>query len=148
MDHRLTIGTALAAAAATELVPIATVFGIPVGILLAAHAGALFGLAHTPPDRWAQLFSLPPDQPHWKRTVSVAWRIAGLLFTTSGNAFAIAWLVTIAPHLPGMGWSHKAPLAAGAGLLAYASQYLIVPALETGQRWIEARRPRPVRKPR
>lgn len=142
IDQRITLATAAAAAVVTEVLPVATVFGIPVGILLAAHAGALFGLAHTPPERWTQLFTLPPNQPPWKRTVSLGWRLAGLLFTTSGNAFAIAWAVTLGPHVPFLAWAAKMPLAAAAGFLAYGSQYLIVPAFEVGQRWIEARAPR------
>lgn len=142
MDQRFTFGTALLAAVVAEVAPVATVFDIPIGVLLAAHAGALFGLAHTRPERWAQLFSLPANQRSWRRGLSLAWRIFGLVFTTCGNAFAIAAVVTLAPHLPGMGWAAKMPLAAGAFALAFGSQYLIVPALEAGQRWIEGRAPR------
>jgi hypothetical protein len=148
IDQRTTLLTAVAAAVVAETVPVATVFGIAIGVLLAAHAGAFFGLAHTPPHRWTQLFSLPPDQPRWKRSMSLTWRVVGLLFTTSSNAFAISWAVTLAPHVPLLAWMAKMPLAAAAGFLAYGSQYLIVPAFEAGQRWIEARQPRAGRKPR
>lgn len=143
IDQRLTGVTALLTAIVAEVAaPVPMVFGIPIGIVLAAHAGALFGLAHTPPQKWSRVFSLPPGQSPWRRRASLAWRIAGVLFTTSGNAFAVAAFVAVFPHLPAMGWAAKAPLGPGALVLAFGSQYLIIPAFQAGQRWIESRAPK------
>jgi hypothetical protein len=142
IDQRIAFGTAFLTAVVAEAAPVTKVFDIPIAVLLAAYAGALFGLAHTPPRRWSQLFALPANQSRVRRCLSITWRVFGLVFTTAGNATAIAAFVTLLPHLPGMGWAEKLPLAAGAFALAFGSQYVIVPALEAGQRWIEARAPR------
>ena len=55
--------TALATAAAGVGAAAATVqpeiLGAPIGMLLAAHAGALFGLSRTPPEQWGSLLVIP-----------------------------------------------------------------------------------------
>lgn len=109
------------AAAAAKVQP--EILGAPIGMLLAAHAGALFGLSRTPPEQWGSLLVIPDGLTAAQHAFAVARRGAGIAFTLVANAFACSWAVAWLPHF--FDWAKNAPLAAGAGLLAYGGQTLI-----------------------
>lgn len=129
--------TALATAAAGVVAEIAKVqpeiLGAPVGVLLAAHAGALFGLSQTPPEKWGSLLVIPEGLSPGRRAMAVGRRALGIAFALVANAFACAWTVAWLPHF--VESAKNAPLAAGAGLLAFGGQHLIPRAFKAaGQR--------------
>ena len=113
-----------AAAAAVEIAGApAEILGAPVGMVLAAHAGALFALAQTPPEKWGKALKIPKGLEGANRVLAVVGRGAGVMLTVVGNAFACAWFVALLPHF--MDSLKDAPLAAGAGFLAFGGQHLI-----------------------
>lgn len=119
--------TALATAVAGAMAEAAKIqpeiLGAPIGALLAAHAGALFGLSKTPPEQWGSLLAIPGGVAPGARMAAVTRRAVGILFTLVANAFACAWVVAWLPHF--FESAKDAPLAAGAGLLAFGGQHLI-----------------------
>lgn len=102
--------------------------GIPAGVLLAACAGALFGLAYTKPETWAKLMAIPPGT-RMSRVAWIAARACGLAFVLVSAAVASGWTVSAAPHVPGFGWTKDIPPVPFAGLLAFGAQRLIPWAL-------------------
>lgn len=131
-EPQTTIAATILAAAATVtpvLVDTApTILGVPAGVLLAACAGALFGLAYTPPKLWQDLLAIPEGSAA-KRATWVAVRSFSLAFTLAANAIASAWAVSAVPHVPGMGWTGGIPPVPAAGLLAFSAQHVIPHAL-------------------
>lgn len=104
------------------------ILGIPAAVLLAACAGALFGLAYTRPETWRGLMAIPEGT----RGKRLAWLVArglGLAFVLVSSAVAAGWTVSAAPHVPGFGWTKDMPPVPFAGLLAYGAQRLIPWAL-------------------
>ncbi len=130
--------TVSALVAAVAVPPEAHYLGIPVGVLLAAFAGALFGLAYTPPEKWGDLVKVPAG-PAIKRYGWISLRACGMLFTLSGIAVVSAWSVATAPFLPLFAWTKGIPAIPAAGLLAFAGQHLIPRALNAMSRWIDGR---------
>ena len=122
---------AAAGAAAAKVQP--EILGAPVGILLAAHAGALFGLSQTPPEKWGSLLVIPEGLTRAQHALAVLRRGLGIAFALVANAFACSWAVAWLPHF--VESAKNAPLAAGAGLLAFGGQHLIPRAFKAaGQR--------------
>lgn len=117
----LAAATAGVAAAAAKVQP--EILGAPIGLLLAAHAGALFGLSQTPPEKWGSLLVIPKGLTASRHALAVSRRAFGIAFTLVANAFACAWAVAWLPHF--VESAKDAPLAAGAGLLAFGGQHLI-----------------------
>ena len=61
---QLAAGVAAATVTVTSIpVEAAPILGIPVDVLLAACAGALFGLAYTKPETWERIMKLPDERP-------------------------------------------------------------------------------------
>jgi hypothetical protein len=123
-DLKLAIATA-AGAVASEMLPVPQpeILGAPLGMLLAAHAGALFALARTPPDKWGKLLEVDAGIVGSARIYALLRRSVGILFTVTATAFAAAWTAAWVPHI--FTSLKTAPLAAGAGLLAYIWQALL-----------------------
>lgn len=114
------------------------ILGIPAGVLLAACAGALFGLAYTHPEAWGRLLSIPPGS----RLYRIGWvilRASGLLTTLCAIALVSAWAVSVVPHVPMLTWSADVPPIPFAGLLAFAGQRVIPRALAAAERWLDRR---------
>lgn len=128
--------TAMLALLPATLVAPGEVLGVPPPVLLAAVAGALFGLAYTPPERWGTLLAIPKGSP-WKRRTWVAIRAGGLVFTLTANAFACSWATQAAPHVPLLTFTAGIPAAALAGLLAFASQHIIPKVLQAAVRKLD-----------
>lgn len=135
-DAKFALLTA-AGAVAAEILPAEppVILGAPLGMLLAAHAGALFALARTPPEQWGLLLSIPPNFVGAIRWAAIGGRAASILTTVTANAFMCAWFVAWIPHIfP----SYKdAPLAAGAGFFAFGGQTLIPKVFEALGRWVD-----------
>jgi hypothetical protein len=113
------------------------VLGIPLGVLLASCAGALFGLAYTPPEQWGRLLAIPNGS-RLKRYSWVALRAGGLLFTLAAIAFVCAWLAIGIPHVPGMSWAVGIGPKPMAGILAFAGQHFVPRLLNAGARGIDS----------
>lgn len=113
-----------------------SVLGVPPSVLLAACAGALFGLAYTPPERWGTLLKIP-EGTAWKRRAWVVLRAGGLVFTLVANAFACSWATQAVPHVPLLTFTAGIPAAALAGLLAFGSQHIIPRALQAAVRKLD-----------
>lgn len=128
-DSKLTAVVTVAAALAPAVVAQPDILGIPPGVLLAACAGALFGLAYTPPEAWGRLLAVPAAT-GWPRYGWIGLRAGGLVFTLLANALACSWAVAALPHLPGMAWAKGIPGMPAAGLLAFAGQHIIPKALD------------------
>ena len=128
---------ALGAAAVTvTAVPIEAtpILGIPVDVLLAASAGALFGLAYTKPETWQRFMGLPAGT----LAMRIGWtaaRAAGLLFVLGCNALLAGWGVDIIPRVPGFGWTAAITAQAFAGVLAFAGQFLIPRGIRAVEDW-------------
>lgn len=116
--------------------------GIPSDVLLAAFAGAMFGLAYTRPEAWGTLLDIPPGSTA-KRAGWLLLRTSGVAFTLSSIAIASAWAIAVAPHFPLLTWTGDVPPIPLAGLLAYGGQRLIPKALEAGGRWLDRRSEKP-----
>ena len=114
------------------------ILGIPAGVLLAAFAGALFGLAYTAPDAWGRLLVIPPGSPA-RRLGWLLLRAGGLLMTLCAIALASAWSVSVLPHFPMLTFLRDVPPIPFAGLGAFAGQRLIPRALAAGERWFDRR---------
>lgn len=112
------------------------ILGAQPGILLAAYAGALFGLAYTKPETWGRLLAIPAGST-LSQTGWFALRAGGLLFTLTMFAFLATWTVATAPHVPGAGWTGGLPPLPFAGLLAFGGQYLLPVALNSAGEWIK-----------
>lgn len=99
------------------------ILGAPLPLLLAAFAGALFSLAQTPPAKWGSLVALPKGLKGWTKALAIVGRGAGIMLAVTGVAFASAWIVALSPVF----WDKlkDAPLAAGAGILAFAFQKIV-----------------------
>lgn len=123
-------------AAAVTVVPVGgeVWLGIPSDVLLAASAGALFGLAYTSPDTWRRFMALPSGS-RGERAVFVALRTLGLLFTLACNALLAGWAVEILPHLPMAAWTAKIAPQPMAGVLAFAGQFTIPKAIRAIEEW-------------
>ena len=79
------------------------------------------------------LLVIPAGLTAGQHALAVARRTIGIAFTLVANAFACAWAVAWLPHF--FSGAKDAPLAAGAGLLAYGGQFLIPRAFKAaGQR--------------
>lgn len=122
-------------AAASGLAP-DQILGAPTGVLLAAYAGALFGLAYTKPETWGRLLAIPSASP-LRQTGWFTLRAGGLLFTLTMFAFIATWAVVTAPHVPGAAWTGGLPPLPFAGLLAFGGQYLLPVALNSAGEWIK-----------
>jgi hypothetical protein len=116
--------------------------GIPSDVLLAAFAGAMFGLAYTRPEAWGTLLDIPAGSTA-KRAGWLLLRTGGVAFTLSSIAIASAWAIAVAPHFPLLTWTGDVPPIPLAGLLAYGGQRLIPKALEAGGRWLDRRAEKP-----
>jgi len=116
--------------------------GIPSDVLLAAFAGAMFGLAYTKPEAWGKLLDIPPGSA-LRRAGWLLLRSGGVAFTLSSIALASAWSVAVAPHFPMLEWTGEVPPIPLAGLLAYGGQRLIPKALDAGSRWFDRRAEKP-----
>lgn len=125
-----------AAAVAVQTGPM--ILGIPAGVLLAAFAGALFGLAYTAPDAWGRLLQIPEGSPA-KRLGWIMLRAGGLCSTLCAIALAAAWSTAVLPHFPLLTFLASAPPMALAGLSAFAGQRLIPRALAAAERWFDRR---------
>lgn len=134
-----TLATAVAAAGtATLTIQGPEVLGIGVGVLMGACAGALFGLANTPPEKWGKLLKIPDGTPA-KRYGWICLRAGGLVFTLAGIAFVAGWTATALPHFPLTTWTAPIPAIPLAGLLAYAGQHVFPRAISAATRWIDNR---------
>lgn len=129
------LGAVAAAVAAASPVP-PEILGAPLPLLLAAFAGALFALAQTPPAKWGSLLSLPTGFTGWQRYVAGIGRGAGIMLALTSVAFVSAWTLALAPHF----WVKlkDAPLAPGAGLVAYGFQHVVPRAFAALGRRIDA----------
>lgn len=135
--------TAIAAGLTATVVTHQTfILGIPAGVLLAACAGALFGLAYTQPEAWGRLLAIPPGST-LTRAGWIALRACGLLTTLCAIALSSAWSVSVLPHLPGFGWASDVPPVPFAGLLAFTGQRFIPKAIAAGERWLDSRGAKP-----
>jgi len=127
---------ALTAAAVTVTsVPVDApqLLGIPADVMLAACAGALFGLAHTKPETWERFMALPEER--LARVACIIIRGAALLFTLACNALLAGWGVDILPHIPGFGWTAKIAPQPFAGVMAFAAQYAIPKGIKALEEW-------------
>lgn len=119
------------------------ILGVEAAVLLAACAGALFGLRYTDPDVWQRLLT-PAEGPRWRQLLEIAGRASGLLFTIVATAYGCAWAVEVMPHIEGMGvrpfgWMDKAPPVPLAGLFAFVGLRIIPRFMAAAERWIDAR---------
>lgn len=136
----MSVGKAAAAVAATAVtitaVPMAPepVLGIPVDVLLAAAAGALFGLAYTKPETWQRFMALPEGSPY-ARYGCAALLAIGLLFTLACNALLAGWATEVLPHLPMMKWTANVAPQPLAGILAFAGQFAIPRGIKAVEEW-------------
>lgn len=122
-------------AATVTVVPTGAVWlGIPSDVLLAAAAGALFGLAYTRPETWQRFMALPKGSAA-KRALFVAVRALGLVFTLACNALLAGWVVEILPHLPMASWAAKIAPQPFAGVLAFVGQFTIPRAIKAIEDW-------------
>lgn len=129
------VGAGLTATVVTQQ---ALFLGIPAGVLLAAFAGALFGLAYTQPEAWGRLLSIPPGS----RLARLGWivlRAGGLLTTLAAIALVSGWSPSVLPHVPGFGWAKDIPQVPFAGFLAFTGQRFIPRAFSAGERWLDNR---------
>lgn len=110
--------------------------GITSDVMLAAFAGALFGLGWRKPEAWGDLLAIRGDTA-LKRAGWLFLRSGGIAFTLSGIAIVAAWVTVIAPHAPLLGWTRDVPAVPLGGLLAFAGQWSIPVALVAIQRRIE-----------
>jgi len=133
---QLITGAVAAAAVTITTVPPehVAVLGIAADTLLAACAGALFGLAYTKPETWQRFMALP-DGTLGERVLCATLRGAGLLFTLACNALLAGWCVEILPHLPSMTWTAKIAPQPFAGVLAFAGQFTIPKAIRAIDEW-------------
>lgn len=128
-------GTAAAAVTVTAVpVEAVNVLGIAADTLLAACAGALFGLAYTKPETWQRFMALPNGSTA-QRALWAAVRGGGLLFTLACNALLAGWCVEILPHLPMMAWTSKVAPQPFAGVLAFVGQFTIPKAIRVIEEW-------------
>lgn len=131
---------ALATGVGAAIVPaqVPEFLGMEVGVLMGACAGALFGLANTPPEKWGKLLTIP-DAGRWERYGWIALRAGGLVFTLAGIALVAGWTTTALPHFPLTEWTGKIPPIPLAGLLAYGGQHFFPRAINAGSRWLDNR---------
>lgn len=129
-------GTAAAAAAVSTVSP--GFLGITSPVLLACLAGALFGLAHTQPEKLGKLLEIPLGG-RAKRASVLLLRTAGVAFTLAAVAVFCGWLVTLLPHAPGFAWLKEVPAVPVGGVLAYGGQRWIPRVLSAVDRLIERR---------
>lgn len=132
---QLAAGVAAATVTVTSIpVDASPILGIPVDVLLAACAGALFGLAYTKPETWERIMKLPEGSP-WKRAACLAMRVLGLAFTLGCNALLAGWVIAILPHLPMAAWTAKIAPQPFAGVLAFVGQFTIPRAIRAIEEW-------------
>ena len=115
-----------------------TVLGIPMPLLLACCAGAMFGLAYTPPEKWGRLLAIPNGPPWW-RVLVMAARGGGLIFTLATIVFVMGWSAIAAPHVPGFSWTEKMPSEAIGGILSFAGQFWLPRFIDMGNRWLDGK---------
>lgn len=139
-ETKLALLTA-AAAAGAELLPgkPPTILGAPLGMLLAAHAGALFALARTPPNQWGSLLAIDPLAKGFERVLGIVRRALVILLSLEAAAFGCAWAVAFgAPFVVHFFPVAKdAPWPAAAGLLALGGQNLLTRFFEAAGRRID-----------
>lgn len=136
-DAKFTAVLAAAGAVAAEVAPVQPeILGAPISLLLAAFAGAFFALSRTPPEKWGHFLKAKPGQTKLARGLDLARRTAGVLATVLVTGFVCAWAAAFAPHV--ITSLKNAPLAAGAGLLAFGGQTLIPKAFEALSNRIDA----------
>jgi hypothetical protein len=132
------VGQAVAIATAVTItaVPVdhVAVLGINADTLLAACAGALFGLAYTKPETWQRFMALP-EGTRAERALCAILRGGGLVFTLACNALLAGWLVEILPHLPMLGWTARIAPQPFAGVLAFVGQFTIPKAIRSIEEW-------------
>lgn len=122
------------------------ILGVEAAVLLAACAGALFGLRYTDPDVWQRLLT-PTEGPRWRRALGFCGRAAGLLFTVIATAYGCAWGVQILPHVELLGtspfaWMLKVPPVPMAGGFSFIGLWLIPRAMEKAElRWLSRSKP-------
>lgn len=131
----IAVGSGVAATVVTHQ---AMFLGIPAGVLLAAFAGALFGLAYTQPESWGRLLTIPPGS-RWARVGWVVFRAGGLLTTVAGIALLSGWSPQVIPHVPGFGWAKEIPPVPFAGFLAFTGQRFIPRGFAAVERWLDNR---------
>lgn len=113
-----------------------TVFGIPMGLILAGCAGAMFALAYTPPEKWGKLLA-PINGSKWRRAGIMAFRASGMLFMLVGIVIVMGWAALAVPHAPLMEWTERVPPPAIAGLLCFFGQFWLPRVIDASNRWIE-----------
>lgn len=127
---------ALATAATAVTVPDTSVLGVPTNILLAALAGALFGLAYSPP---GTLQKVLPKKEHGRYEAAghVSIQLIVVIFSLCANAVVASWAAQILPHTIGL--FKSVPHAPFAGALAFAAQNLIPKVFAAAGGWLEKR---------
>lgn len=113
--------------------------GIPVSVLLAAMAGALFGLAYSPAGLW-QRFVINDAKTRTEYAAKIAASAVALGFTLCAIALASCWIAQTIPHVPGFGWSANVPPVAFSGLVAFTGQHVLPRALALAAAWLDARK--------
>lgn len=130
---------ALVVVGAANVVPgVELVLGIPMAILLSGCAGAMFGMAYTPPEKWGKLLAAV-NGPTWKRVLVMLVRAFGMLFTLTGIVFVAGWVTIAAPFMPFLNWLQPIPPAAVCGILSFAGQFWLPRLINAGNRWIDSR---------
>lgn len=139
MDTTAAVPAGVAAGVTAVTVQTALIIlGIPAAVLLAAFAGALFGLAYTAPDAWGRLLDIPAGT----SATRLGWfllRAGGLCVTLCAIALASAWSVSVLPYFPLLTFLRDVPEVPMAGITAFAGQRLIPHALSAGERWLDRR---------
>lgn len=132
-DFKLAGAAALATAAVT---PEAVILGVQTGVLLAGLAGALFGLAYSPP---GTLDKLVPDKKlgHMEAAGRASVQLLILIFGLLTNAFVAAWVANLIPHMFPM--FKAVPHAPLAGILAFSAQHMIPKAFAAGEKFLNRR---------
>jgi hypothetical protein len=121
----------------------ADVLGASPAMLLAAMAGALFGLSQKKPRVLARLQSqlaVTPAEAYGRRSVLVLVGGFGLMFVLVTNAFVSSWTAVAAPHVPLLAsLIGGVPEIPRAGLIGFGAQLLIPKALAAAGRWLDTR---------
>lgn len=124
------------AAASAIAAPEIAILGIGTNILLAALAGALFGLAYSPP---GTIHKILPHKAlgRYEAAGHVSVQLLLIIFGLCANAVIASWVAQIAPHLFSI--LKPVPHAAFAGVLAFGAQHLIPKAFAAAGGWLEKR---------
>lgn len=126
----------ITAAASAVTAPDISILGISTNILLAALAGALFGLAYSPPGTLQKII------PHkalgrYEAAGHVSVQMLFIIFGLCANAVLAGWLSQILPHAVAL--LKPVPHAPMAGVLAFAAQNMIPKVFAAAGGWLEKR---------